>query len=1239
MKHSETSRPVSGLLAFTPGFHAHPVSFKLAIFAGLAAGTAFVAQPLLYAAPATLPTGGQVVSGAATISQNGSTLTVTQTSAKAATNWQSFNIGAGHTVNFVQPSASAVSLNRVIGNDVSVIQGALNANGKVFLLNPNGVLFTPSAQVNVGGIVASTLRMSTEDFLAGRYVFEGAGSGAVVNQGNIAAAKGGFVGLIAAKITNTGNIVAPEGSVLVGAGNRVTLDLGGPIKIKVEEAVLDALIEQGGAIRADGGLVYLTARAVGEVTSTVINHTGITEAKTLSAGKDGKIYLMGGMEKDGIVVGGKMDASAPNGGNGGFIETSAANVKIAADVRVTTIAAQGKAGTWLIDPLDFTITPGEGGSVEGDLAAGSNIGATTLGNSLRSGNVTIQTSDGADGNGDIFVYAKVTRASDPEMILPATTLTLAAERDVVIGDPEVFDGGIFGSPRAPLNIVIAARARGGSVGSIKVLKSLVSYGGNITLGGGDLAASDFAVGHDNIAGVYLQSGAKIDATGSGSSLVNTPGRIGERNSDIPVGSSGGNIVIRGKGAPTAQENGSGIYLAGDFGATVIVTAGNGSINLEGYGGNSTADNSFFWASSAGIHISPRSYIKAGNGDITLKGYQGLGTRRFGISTYTDLGEGGFPVFLGTNGAVNIEGDSLAILEGDLGLYAGHASSIKAPIIGGNTGRAFSLTKTGPGVLTLSRDANAWGADSTNPTATYGIFTSENTVLLSGVNAFQAFYAFGESSPDYASASTPVYLRLNTGLSSVYGNTPVFTYSLYDAVTEGNVVSNELANPSGTVVWTGSPTASSTVGGYSLTYASGIELGSSSYLLNPGAAVSYTVTPRPISIAPAAKTKVYGNPDPALTYSITTGSIVGDDSLNLTRANGNNVGNYAISAPALSNPNYTIISAGANFSITPRPLTVTIGAKTKVYGSVDPELTYSTGGGLLEGDSLSGLLTRTAGNTAGPYAISAAALSNANYTITTVPASLTITPKPLTVTIDAKTKVYGSADPALTYSITSGDLIGDDSLALTRATGNNAGNYTISATSLANPNYTVTPVGGAFTITPKAITITADAKTKVYGEVDPELTYSLPSGALVEGDLLNGSLTRTAGGNVGSYRISTSGFQGLELNSNYAITGEDSLLTITELPTTASAAVNNVYVVPPVVSRPASAQLNLGLQLVDVAPSSGGQSGGNTLSTGVSFDPVAAAKRAPGTVLVLTGGIKRAPEDKGDSGDRKEAARR
>lgn len=128
-----------------------------------------------------LPTGGQTVSGSASIQTTGSVMTVGQTTAKAIINWQDFSIGAGNKVQFLQPSASAVALNRVLGANPSVIQGSLSANGQVFLLNPNGVLFGPSSQVSAGALLASTLAMSNSDFLAGRYSFKGDSAQSVVN--------------------------------------------------------------------------------------------------------------------------------------------------------------------------------------------------------------------------------------------------------------------------------------------------------------------------------------------------------------------------------------------------------------------------------------------------------------------------------------------------------------------------------------------------------------------------------------------------------------------------------------------------------------------------------------------------------------------------------------------------------------------------------------------------------------------------------------------------------------------------------------------------------------------------------------------------------------------------------------------------------------------------------------------------------------------------------------------------
>ena len=358
-------------------------------------------------AQAVLPTGGQIVGGSGSIATQGKSMTVTQTSDRMAADWQSFSIGKDHSVNFVQPNSSAVALNRVLGSDVSVIQGAINANGQVFLVNPNGVLFTKDAHVNVGAMVASTLNISTADFMAGNYKFEGASSNAIVNQGRMTAVGngegGGTVALIAAKINNEGSIQAHAGNVLMGAGSKVTLDLGGPVKIQVEQGALDALITQGGAIKADGGLVYLSAKAAGDLVSTVINHTGITEAQTLATGEAGQIYLMGGMQKDRIEVGGKLDASAPNGGNGGFIETSASQVTIAS-------GAQVRAGHWLIDPTNIIVD--------------SNM-ATTLQGQLAGGDATVTTASGGGDAGDIAVNSGMTWTS-------GHTLTLRADRNIEI---------------------------------------------------------------------------------------------------------------------------------------------------------------------------------------------------------------------------------------------------------------------------------------------------------------------------------------------------------------------------------------------------------------------------------------------------------------------------------------------------------------------------------------------------------------------------------------------------------------------------------------------------------------------------------------------------------------------------------------------------------------------------------------------------------------------------------------
>src|SRR5689334_21190762 len=145
------------------------------------------AAPLVQAAP----TGGNVVAGNATITSAPGNTTIHQTSQNAALAWQSFDIGTGESVQFVQPNSQAVALNRVLGADPTQVLGNLSSNGKVFLLNPNGVLFGKSAQVSVGGLVASTANLSVDDFMAGRYRLTGASNAAIVNEGSVQGQDGG----------------------------------------------------------------------------------------------------------------------------------------------------------------------------------------------------------------------------------------------------------------------------------------------------------------------------------------------------------------------------------------------------------------------------------------------------------------------------------------------------------------------------------------------------------------------------------------------------------------------------------------------------------------------------------------------------------------------------------------------------------------------------------------------------------------------------------------------------------------------------------------------------------------------------------------------------------------------------------------------------------------------------------------------------------------------------------------
>ena len=601
----------------------------------------------------TLPTGGQVTAGTASINTAGDTLTVNQSSQRAAINWQSFSVGANGTVNFVQPNASSVTLNRVVGSEQSVISGALNANGQVFLLNSNGVLFTRGAQVNVGGIVASTLGLTDADFKSGKSNFTSTGAtGSVVNLGALNAADGGYVALLGNHVANEGVITARLGTAILAGGDKVSLSFNGDslVGVTIEQGALNALVENKQAIRADGGSVVLTAKGLDTLLATVVNNTGEIRAQTVS-NKDGKIYLLGGMTNDRIEVGGTLDASAPNGGNGGFIETSSAKVVVSPSVHITTSAPQGSSGHWLIDPVDIMIAP-TGGDITGATIATA-LGATNVTlDSSGSGSCSGATCGALAGGGDITVNDNITVTNNTGA---NTTLTLNAYRDLYWNGGTTFDarGGAKG-----VNLVLNANTGGTGQGGIWIAGSAqggsLSTLANIYTNGGDFTATTTGVTYAQNSSIELQY-LNLDAgngsvtiigrnanTGTGTydsrhgvaldgdsyikaSAITITGENNnpDPNAYVPISLSGGTFVSTGSGGvtlnainSTSTGVGLGLRTYPGVGVTYLLSA-SGPIKLNS--SNITLDFDYSGSSAPGIHFGaePATAVTSSTADVII----------------------------------------------------------------------------------------------------------------------------------------------------------------------------------------------------------------------------------------------------------------------------------------------------------------------------------------------------------------------------------------------------------------------------------------------------------------------------------------------------------------------------------------------------------------------------------------------------------------------------------------------
>ncbi len=624
-------------------------------------------------APGALPGSGTVVAGQADITTNGTRMDITQGSQRAIINWQGFDIGSEALVNFAQPNDSSVTLNRVSGPTVSRIEGQITANGQVFLINPNGVLFGGGARVNASALVASTLNIRDEDFLTGRYAFSGTG-GAVENLGTINATPGGYVAFIAPKITNAGTLSAPQGTVALGGGERVTLNFAGNrlVSLSVSAETLDTLIDNRQAIRAEGGAILLTAAGAETVTRSVINQTGVLEASSLTE-SGGRIILSAG---DDINLG-TDSMIAADGQHGGAIRVQAQSGTLLARGRVSARGEAGTGGT--VELLGTQV--GLVNAARVDASGGTGGGTVLVGGDYQGNNPAIQNASrsyvGADAviaadaredgdGGKVIVWAdeatqmygaisarggasggngglvetsgkqwldfqgradlRATNGSAGTLLLDPTDITISGAANT---PTSAFGGGMFSNPTTtPSNLAVGTLTDQLALGNVTVSTA------SGLAGAGDITVNN-AISYTSANSLTLSANRSITIV-AGSGGISNAGTGAVTLTGAGAGSIAANESITTGGGAIALTSGTGgITLAAskaiDAGAgTIAVNAGGGAANLTS--GNLRTSN----ATAAAVAITNATTLALGNVVLTGGGtlsvsHSGAGTQSAGTS--------------------------------------------------------------------------------------------------------------------------------------------------------------------------------------------------------------------------------------------------------------------------------------------------------------------------------------------------------------------------------------------------------------------------------------------------------------------------------------------------------------------------------------------------------------------------------------------------------------------------------
>ena len=724
-------------------FRLHPIFLGLQ----LALASAGMAGPV----PTALPTGGQVVSGQATISQLGAAqLQINQATQQATLNWQTFNIGSAAQVKFQQPNANSVALNRVLQSDASVIEGKLTANGQVFLVNPGGVIFGKTAQVDVGGLVATTMNISDKDFANGNYHFTRDGSTAsVVNNGQITAANGGYVALIGATVVNSGTITANHGTVALAAGDGVTLQFNGSnlVNIQVDPATVKTLIENKQLIQAPDGQVLMTAVAASQLQGAVINNTGTVEANSITS-SGGVIRLTGANEIDnsgvldasGKTVGGTVQLAAASTINQSGTVTAASNSGSGGSITLTATNGIDNSGT--IDASGATVggnvtlalTPG----ISSSGTVGADSSAQTLANNQQNSQVgAVFNREGTDSAIDAQSRLKTSPTVN------STTLGVGGEGTVTTSSapgPLVHQGGTIHADAlygVGGQVVLVGEYLQLDYGSVTTATG--ATGGGAIYAGGGLHGSPIPIGQlpetvalrpysglqlvTNATYTRVEQGATLDAsataTGNGGTIVawgdSASRAYGTFNATGgPNGGNGGTVETSGhwldltgaKVDTKAPQGNSGDWLLDPYDVTIsTAVTGGGTASPSPITGGGT------WTpSGTGSNVNNTDIANGlANGNVTITTTNASGT--------TDKGDINVnaPISWSSNNTLSLQADNNINVNASLtatgttpglslsyGTHTGNGDFVNAPINlpstatlkigpGGSAGTAGSLT--------------------------------------------------------------------------------------------------------------------------------------------------------------------------------------------------------------------------------------------------------------------------------------------------------------------------------------------------------------------------------------------------------------------------------------------------------------------------------------------------------------------------------------------------------------------